>query len=86
MHMRGKQYLICLRLPLKLATMTPLKSLFAHSLGQAVLTHAKTLQNKGFLPTIIYLDAQKGFLPLAQNIPGLEVDIAGAGDHNNPAH
>jgi len=84
MHMRGKQYLMCLSVPLGLSTVNLVKSLSAESLGLAILEHVKTLQNRGFYPAILYLDAQSGFATLNTNIPGIEIDIAGAGDHNNP--
>jgi hypothetical protein len=50
-------------------------------LGTALQAQVNTIRSRGFEPTTIYLDPQSAFVPLQGQIPGVEVDIGGAGDH-----
>ena len=76
-------YVMCLTEPLGLLTVTAAASTKTRALGEAVQTHVSSIQSKGFQPTIIHLDPQKGFLNLECSIPGVEVNVTGAGDHMN---
>ena len=82
-YFNHKPYVMCLSKPLGLLTATPVANTKTKTLGAAVHTHISTVQSRGFLPTIIHLDPQKGFAALDPHIPGVEVDIGGAGDHLN---
>jgi hypothetical protein len=79
-----KPFMMCLTKPLHLITVTPLENNKAKTVGAAVHTHVSTVQSRGFQPTTIYLDAQRGFSSLDANIPGVEVVVSGAGDHMDP--
>jgi hypothetical protein len=75
---------MCITEPLGLVTSTHVVNTKALTLGAAIQTHVSTIQSRGFMPTIIHLDPEKGFAALDPHIPGVEVEICGAGDHTNP--
>ena len=50
-------------------------------LTDALETHITTVMSRGFLPSIVHLDPQRGFEALSKSVLGIEVDIGGAGDH-----
>ena len=80
-YFRAKPYVMCLSEPLGLLTTTQVADTKAKTLGAALHAHVNTIQSRGFHPTIIHLDPQPGFVALDCNIPGVETDIGGAGDH-----
>ena len=82
-YFRNKPYVMCLTKPLGLVTMTPVANTKTKTLAGALHQHVATIQTRGFHPTLLHLDPQKGFAKLEVSIPGLEVDIGGAGDHMN---
>jgi hypothetical protein len=79
-----KPFLMCLTKPLHLITLTQLPNNKMKEVGAAIHKHVATIQSKGFQPTTLYLDAQRGFASLDANIPGVEVVVSGAGDHMDP--
>jgi hypothetical protein len=81
MHVCGQKFVVCLTEPLGLMTAVHVTSLSASELGEAVQTQVSTIRSRGFEPTVMYLDPQPGFVPLVGQIPWVEVDISGAGDH-----
>ena len=74
-------FLVCLSMPLGLITVSELANRKATTLGSALHTHISTIQNRGFNPTIVHLDPERGFTALESAVPGVEVDVSGAGDH-----
>ena len=82
-YIRQKPYMFCVSKPLGLITVTPLANTKTRTLGVAVQSHVSMLQSRGFLPKVIHLDPQRGFAALDTHIPGVEVDVGGAGDHVN---
>ena len=82
-YFREKPYVMCLSEPLGLVTVTKVVNTKAPTLGAAVHSHISTIQSRGFLPTVLHLDPERGFAALDPHIPGVEVDISGAGDHMN---
>jgi hypothetical protein len=82
-YIRHKPFMMCVTKPLGLVTVTQLVNTKTMSLGAAVQQHVHTISSRGFHPTVIYLDPQRGFAALDTNIPGVEVVISGAGDHMN---
>jgi hypothetical protein len=83
-YFNQKPYVMCITESLGLVTATSVINTKALTLGAAIQTHVSTIQSRGFLPTIIHLDPEKGFAALDPHIPGVEVDICGAGDDTNP--
>jgi hypothetical protein len=80
-YFNEKPYLMCVTDPLGLITVTSVVNTKTATLGSALHTHIATVQSRGFIPTIVHLDPQPGFTALDPNIPGVEIDIGGAGDH-----
>ena len=82
MYYRKKRLFVCVTMPLGLVTMVPIsKSMTTAVLTDAMETHISSLMSRGFLPSIVHLDPQRGFEPMGKKVLGVEVDIAGAGDH-----
>ena len=82
MYMTRKcTFLVTLAEPLGLLMSLPLKSTSALEIGIAVLSQVKELRAHGYEPTVMYCDAQPGFAALRGQIQGIEIDVAGAGDH-----
>ena len=74
-------YMMCLSKPLGLLTVSLLANVKTATLAGPVQTHISTIRSKGFLPSIIHLDPMRDFLSMEVNVPGVELDITGAGDH-----
>jgi hypothetical protein len=81
MYVRGKPFLLSLSMPLGILLVTEMLNLKQLNLGEGIQGHVSMLQNRGFLPTTIYADPQSGMKNLVCAIPGIEIDISGAGDH-----
>ena len=81
MYVRKKAFLITVSMPLGLVLVTPIQNTVSETLGYAVQEQVNTLRSRGFSPRIAYLDGQPGFSALVGNIPGVEIDTGGAGDH-----
>lgn len=81
MYAGNQNFVACLTKPLDLMTLVHVKSLKTAELGDAVQSQVDTIRSRGFLPQVVYLDPQPGFVPLQGQITGVEVDISGAGDH-----
>ena len=82
MYYRKKRLFVCVSMPIGLVTMVPLsKSMTTAVLTDALETHITTVMSRGFLPSVVHLDPQKGFEALGKKVLGIEVDIGGAGDH-----
>jgi hypothetical protein len=80
-YFNEKPYLMCVSDPLGLLTVTPVANNKTKTLGAALHIHLSTLQSRGFNATLVHLDPQPGFSALDSHIPGVEIDICGAGDH-----
>ena len=81
MHALKHQFLASMAEPLGLMMLTEVESLKSEALAEALSGQVDALKTRGFKVRVYYLDPQSGFKPLEGNIPGIEVDICGAGDH-----
>lgn len=83
MYYRKKRLFICVSMPIGLVTMVPIsKSMTTTVLTDALETpHITTVMSRGFLPSVVHLDPQKGFEGIGQSVLEIEGDIGGAGDH-----
>ena len=81
MLVKKKPFLLTLSEPLGLLLVTPVMNTTSEELGRALQEQITTLRSRGFAPRTAYLDAQPGFTALVGNMPGVEIDITGAGDH-----
>jgi hypothetical protein len=81
MQVKGKPFVITLVEPLGLEIVTPVDSEKTEDLGLALQGQVNLIRSRGFKPTVCYLDPQPGFVPLVGQIPGVEIDVCGAGDH-----
>ena len=81
MYVKKKMFLISLSEPLGLLMTTPVSTTTSEALGFALQEQINYLRSGGFAPRAAYLDDQPGFAALVGHIPGVQVDIAGAGDH-----
>ena len=81
MHAGGLHFVVSIALPLDLLMIVSVPSTKSEALGSAVQTLVDTLTSRGFRVGIVHLDSQPGFVPLRGRIPGVEIDIGGAGDH-----
>ena len=80
MDLEGHKFLITLSLPLGLLLQSHLTSESKDSLGRALQSHLGVLRARGFNPTIVYVDPQRGLKALRLLFPGVEVDVSGASD------
>jgi hypothetical protein len=82
MHMGGKKYLASLCEPLSLLIISPMETLTAESLLQAIRAQVNLISSRGYKAGLIHMDPQPGFRSLSGAIDGLEFDEGGAGDHS----
>ena len=85
MYVKKKGFLISLSEPLGILMTTFVKDTFVETLSFALHEQVNTLRSRSFDPKIVYLDDQPGFHALENAIPGVVVDIGGAGDHLSKA-
>jgi len=83
MHVGSYKSLVSVSKPLGINLHDPLRSLTKNELGRSLQAHINTLRSRGFEPTIVYVDPQRGLDKLQGSFPGVEIDITGAGDHLN---
>jgi hypothetical protein len=81
MHVGGYRAMVSVNKPLGLTLIDSLSSLTKNELGRSLQSHINTLRSRGFEPTHIYVDPQRGLEALQGSFPGVEVDTSGAGDH-----
>ena len=80
MDVEGQKFLVTLSLPLGLLMQSYLQSESKDSLGRALQSHHGVLRSRGFNPTIVYVDPQRGLKALRLLFPGVEIDVSGVGD------
>jgi hypothetical protein len=80
MHTAGYKSLVSVCKPLGLTLIDTLKSLSKNELGRSLQAHVNTLRSKGFDPTHVYADPQRGFGALQGSFPGVSIDVSGASD------
>ena len=49
--------------------------------GKAMIGHINLLENREFSCNKVIVDPEKGLVGLVNKIPGVEIDVVGAGDH-----
>jgi hypothetical protein len=81
MHVGPYKSLVSVSKPLGLTLIDTLTSQTKTELGRGLQAHINTLRSKGFEPTTVYVDPQKGLTALQGSFPGVEIDASGAGDH-----
>jgi hypothetical protein len=81
MFVKNQPFLACLTEPLGLFTLMQVDKQTTSVLGEALQSQISTIRSRGFEPSTIYLDPQRGLVPLQGAFPGVEVDVSGAGDH-----
>jgi hypothetical protein len=81
MKVGGQSFLVTLAEPLLLTITSAIRNEESEHLGVAIEVQLSLLRSRGFNPIRIYVDPQRGFLPLVGKFPGVEFDITGAGDH-----
>ena len=81
MFVKNQPFLACLTEPLGLFTLMQVDKQTTSVLGEALQSQISTIRRRGFEPSTIYLDPQRGLVPLQGAFPGVEVDVSGAGDH-----
>ena len=80
-NVRQQPFMLTLAEPMGLTIVAALENETTDQLGLALQEHVNLLRSYGYIPTIAYLDPQPGFKALRGKITGVEIDIAGAGDH-----
>ena len=80
MDTEGQKFLVTLSLPLGLLLQSYLTSESKDTLGRALQSHLGILRSRGFNPTIVYVDPQRGLKALRLSFPGVEIDASGASD------
>ena len=78
---RQQSFLLTMAEPLGVSVVSAIQNETTEALGLALQEHVNLLRSYGYVPTIAYLDPQPGFKPLRGQITGVEIDVAGAGDH-----
>ena len=78
---RQQSFMLTLAEPLGLTIVTSLENETTDQLGLALQEQVNLLRSYGYIPTVTYLDPQPGFKALRGKITGMEIDVAGAGDH-----
>jgi len=81
MYAADEMFVVCLTMPLGLFTTVHIERKTTSSLGTALQSQVSAIRGRGFEPKVLYLDPERGFVGLQGQIPGVEVDISGAGDH-----
>jgi len=81
---RQQSFMLTLAEPLGLTIVTSLENETTDQLGLALQEQVNLLRSYGYIPTVTYLDPQPGFKALRGKITGMEIDVAGAGDHQMP--
>ena len=77
----GGKYLVSVIEPLELTITVPVKSRKIEALGKALMSQIHLLGTRGFSVTWVITDLEGGLVALKDKIPGVVIDVVGAGDH-----
>ena len=80
MYWFGRTYLVSITIPLYLLISIPAGTK-TNIQGKAMMGHIKLLENRGFPCNKVIVDSERGLVGLVNRIPGVEIDVVGAGDH-----
>jgi hypothetical protein len=81
-HIDSKKFLVTVCEPLQLTLQTPVKTVSEDDLGQALQGQLATLREKGFVPTIVYVDPESAFRALRTQFPVVVIaDVGGTKDY-----
>lgn len=76
-----KKFLITVCEPLQLTMQTPVKNVSENELGQALQGQLGLLRERGFIPTVVYVDPESAFRALRTQFPGVVIDVGGTKDY-----
>jgi hypothetical protein len=81
MYVKQKPYLVSMSQPLNLTMATKLESELTEVLGRAVTDQINLVKSRGFEVRRLRIEPQASMKALTGRLPGVEVDVTGAGDH-----
>lgn len=81
MHAGGYKFVITVSKPLMLLLSNATASLGRPALGECLQQHLDVLRIFGFDSRVIKVDPLKALAALRGSMPGIEIDVSGAGDH-----
>jgi len=81
MHIDYEMFLVSVVDPLNLTLQCEIERESRHDLGMGLQGQLATLRSRNFNPNIGYIGPQSAFRTMAQDFPGVEVDVGGAADY-----
>ena len=81
LYIGGQAYLISVAKPLGLSLVSKIASKTATCLGTNLQDHVDMMREKGYVIHEAHVDADSSFKVLKAKIPGVNINIGGAGDH-----
>ena len=81
MYAGGHKFVVSVSKPLMLLMSNPTSSLRRRALGTCIQQHLDVLRVFGYDAKVIKVDPLKALAGLCGSIPGVEIDVSGAGDH-----
>ena len=80
MYWLGRTYLVSIAIPLYLLISIPTETKI-NMQGKAMIGHINLLENRRFSCNKVIVDPEKELVGLVNEIPGVEIDVVGTGDH-----
>jgi len=81
MHAESEKFLVTVSSPLELIIQAHLINQSADTIGRALQSQLGLIRSRGFCPIRVHVDPQGALRALQNLFPGVEIDVAGAGDH-----
>jgi uncharacterized 2Fe-2S/4Fe-4S cluster protein (DUF4445 family) len=81
MHVDGELFLVSVTDPLNLTLQSKVENESRNVLGKGLQSHLVTLRSRDYVPRVVYVDPHSSFNGMAQDFPGVEIDVGGSGDY-----
>jgi hypothetical protein len=81
MTVEGMHFLLSVASPLEIVLQSHVANQTVEVLGTALQSQIKVLRSYGFFVRLVRVDPQCALVKLRGSFPGIEIDIAEAGDH-----